>query len=82
MPHTYRKLIQHVCDERIVHHTQQERSYRVLTYDLRHSLSLSDIAEELEKHGHKVRNIINIDDTESTNNLYQCSLLISSPIII
>jgi hypothetical protein len=62
-PETYRKLIQHVRDEKIIHHTyqlKQERAYRIVIRDLHHSIPTSDIAEELNKKGHKVRNMINV----------------------
>jgi ribonuclease BN (tRNA processing enzyme) len=62
-PETYRKLIQHVRDEKIIHHTyqlKQERAYRIVIRDLYHSIPISDIAEELNKKGHKVRNMINV----------------------
>ena len=62
-PDTYRKLIHHIREEKIVHHTyqiKQERAYRIVIRDLHHSIPLTDITEELEKYGHKVRNIINV----------------------
>jgi hypothetical protein len=49
-PETYRKLIQHVRDENIIHHT-----YRVVIRDLHRSIPPSDIIEELNKKAHKVR---------------------------
>lgn len=60
---TYRKLIRYLRMENIVHHTyqlKQERAYRVVIRDLHHSMPLEDITRELEKAGHKVRNIINV----------------------
>jgi hypothetical protein len=60
---TYRKLIQHVRDEKIMHHTYQikeERAYRIVIRDLHHSIPMSDIIEELDEKGHKVRNMINV----------------------
>jgi hypothetical protein len=62
-PATYRKLLHHVRDENIIHHTyqlKQDRAYRVVIRDLHHSIPLTDIIEELNKKGHKVRNIINV----------------------
>jgi hypothetical protein len=62
-PETYRKLIQHVRDEKIIHHTyqiKQKRAYRIVIRDLHHSIPMSDIIEELYKKGHKVRNMINV----------------------
>jgi hypothetical protein len=62
-PETYRKLIQHVRDKKIIHHTYQikeERAYRIVIRDLHHSIPMSDIIEELNKKEHKVRNMINV----------------------
>jgi len=64
-PHTtdtYRKLIHHARETRIVHHTyqiKQDRAYRIVIRGLHHSIPPSDISEELNRKGHKVRNIIN-----------------------
>lgn len=60
---TYRKLIKHLRDEKIVHHTyqlKQERSYRIVIRNLHHSIPTDDIQAELEEAGHKARNILNI----------------------
>lgn len=60
---TYRKLIRHLREEEIVHHTYQlkeERAYRVVIRHIHHSIPTTDITKELEKAGHKVRNITNI----------------------
>jgi hypothetical protein len=62
-PATYKKLIQYVRDEKIIHHTyeiKQEKAYRIVIRDLNHSIPISDIIEELDKKGHKVRNMINV----------------------
>ena len=62
-PHTYRKLVRHLREEKIVHHTYQlksERAYRVVIRGLHHSIPTQEIIEDLEKEGHKVRNIINV----------------------
>jgi hypothetical protein len=62
-PETYRKLIQHVRDEKIIHHTyqiKQERAYRIVIRDLHQSIPMSDIIEELDKKRHKVRTMINV----------------------
>jgi hypothetical protein len=53
----------HVRDEHVIHHTdqlKQERAYRIVIRDLHHSIPVSDIIEELNKKGHKVRNMINV----------------------
>jgi hypothetical protein len=50
-------------DDKIVHHTYQireERAYRVVLRNLHHSIPLNEIQAELESHGHKVRNVLNI----------------------
>jgi hypothetical protein len=62
-PETYRRLIQHVREENIIHHTyqmKQERAYRVVIRDLHHSIPIPDITEDLNKKGHKVRNMMNV----------------------
>jgi hypothetical protein len=62
-PETYRKLIHHVRDEKIIHHTyrlKQGRAYRIVILDLHHSIPMSDMIEEFNKKGHKVRNMINV----------------------
>lgn len=62
-PETYRKLIQHLNDEKIVHHTYQlkeNRAYRVVIRNLHYSIPTADIKQELETKGHTVRNILNI----------------------
>jgi hypothetical protein len=62
-PETYRKLIQHVRDEKKIHNTykiKRERAYRIVIRDLHHSIPISDIIEELDKKEHKVRNTINV----------------------
>jgi PAX-interacting protein 1 len=66
IPHisdTYRKLIHHVREAGVVHYTyqiKQDRAYRIVIRGLRHSIPVSDISDELNGKGHKVRNIINI----------------------
>lgn len=60
---TYRKLVRHLRDENIIHHTYQvkeERAYRVVIRNLHHSVPLEDIKQDLSKAGHNVRNIVNI----------------------
>jgi hypothetical protein len=60
---TYRKLIKHLKKENIIHHTYQpkeERAYRVVIRHLHYSIPTEEIKLELEKAGHKVRNIMNI----------------------
>lgn len=60
---TYRKLVRHLKEENIIHHTYQireERAYRVVIRHLHHSIPIEDIKAELEKEGHKVRNIMNV----------------------
>jgi uncharacterized protein with HEPN domain len=51
-PETYRKLIQRVRDEKMIHHThkiKQERVYRIVIRDLHHSIPMYGIIEELDK---------------------------------
>jgi len=59
----YRTLIRHLQDENIVHHTyqiKQERAYRIVLWDLHHSIPTEDIKELLRTYGHSARNITNI----------------------
>jgi hypothetical protein len=61
-PETYRKLIRHLKEEQIIHHSyqlKQERAYRVVIRNLHHSTP-RDIISELGSKGHKVRNVINV----------------------
>jgi hypothetical protein len=62
-PDTYRTLVRHLNQEKIVHHTyqmRQDRAYRVVIRNLHYSVPVEDIKEELQSKGHKVRNIMNI----------------------
>ena len=59
----YRKLVRHLNNEKIVHHTyqmRQNRAYRVVILNLHYSIPVEEITEELRSQGHTVRNIINI----------------------
>jgi hypothetical protein len=59
----YRKLMRHIQDEKVVHHTyqiKQDRAYRVVIRDMHHSISINEIKNELNAKGHQVRNIINV----------------------
>jgi hypothetical protein len=58
-PDSYRKLVHHLRNEQIIHHAYQlkeKRAYR----RLQHSIPTSEIKDELEKQGHKVRNVTNV----------------------
>jgi hypothetical protein len=60
---SYRRLIKRLQDDKIVHHTyeiREERAYRVVLRNLHHSIPPNEIQAELETHGHKVRNVLNI----------------------
>jgi hypothetical protein len=62
-PDTYRNLVHHLRNEQIIHHTYQlkeERAFRAVIRGLHHSIPTSDIKNELEKQGHKVRNVTNV----------------------
>jgi hypothetical protein len=62
-PETYRKLICHLKEEKIIHHSyqlKQERAYRFVIRNLHRSTPTTDIISELGNKGHKVRNVINI----------------------
>ncbi|PNF35987.1 hypothetical protein B7P43_G02293 [Cryptotermes secundus] len=62
-PESYRKLIKQLQDDKIIYHTYQlkhERAYRIVIRNLHHSIPTTQITAELEKQGHKVRNILNV----------------------
>lgn len=62
---SYRKLVTYMKENNIVHHTYQlkeERAFRVVIKHLHHSVDTADIKYELERNGHKVRNILNAKD--------------------
>nr|CAI5850793.1 unnamed protein product [Callosobruchus analis] len=62
-PESYRKLVREFRQNNIFHHTYQlkeERAYRVVIRYLHHSTKIGDIKDELEKLGHKVRSILNV----------------------
>jgi hypothetical protein len=65
-PHTsatYRKLIPHLKKHNIIFHTyqlKQDRAYRIVLRDIHPTVPTQEIADELTKKGHHVRNIINI----------------------
>lgn len=61
-PEDYRKLIHHMRNTNIIHHTYQpkeNRAFRVVIKKLHHSTPVEDIKEDLTKLGHTVRNIHN-----------------------
>jgi hypothetical protein len=62
-PDSYRKLIKHLQEDKIIYHThqtKQERAYRTVIRNLQYSTPTAQITAELEKQGHKVRNILNV----------------------
>jgi hypothetical protein len=62
-PETYRRLISHFHEKKIIFHTyqlNQERAYRIVIRDIHPSVAPQEIAEELNNKAHKVRNIINV----------------------
>ena len=65
---TYRKLIRKIQEDKIMHHTYQirdERAYRIVLRNLHHSIPTEQIKEELQNHGHTVRNILNIQHRQT-----------------
>lgn len=61
-PDTYRKVIKHMRDNDVIHHTYQpkeERAYRIVIKQLHHTTDIEEIKSELTKNGHKVRNVMN-----------------------
>lgn len=62
-PETYRKLVRHLNSNKIIHHTYQmkeDRAYRVVIRNIHYTVPTEEIINELKKHGHTVRNILNI----------------------
>jgi hypothetical protein len=61
-PDSYRELIKHLQEDKIIYHTyqmKQERAYRIVIRNLHYSTAIVQITAELEKQGHKVQNILN-----------------------
>jgi hypothetical protein len=51
-----------MCEKNIIHHTYQlkeNRAFRIVIKHLHFSTNLQEIEQELNKEGHKVRNILN-----------------------
>jgi hypothetical protein len=62
-PDSYRKLIKHPQEDKIIYHThqmKQERAYRIVIRNLHYLTPIAQITAELETQGHKVRNILNV----------------------
>jgi hypothetical protein len=62
-PESYRKLIKQLQEDKIIHHTyqmKQERAYRIVIRNIHYSTPTAQITAELEKQGHKVRNMLNV----------------------
>jgi hypothetical protein len=62
-PESYRKLIKQLRDDKIIHHTyqmKQERAHKIVIRNIHYSTPTTQIAAELEKQGHKVRNMLNV----------------------
>jgi hypothetical protein len=60
---SYQRLIKRLQYGKIVHHTfqiREERAYRVVLRNFHHCIPPNEIQAELEAHGHKVRNVLNI----------------------
>jgi hypothetical protein len=61
-PDTYRRLIRYMRENQIIHHTYQpkeDRAFRIVIKHLHFTTNPQEIEHELNKHGHKVRNILN-----------------------
>jgi hypothetical protein len=64
-PGTYRKLVRHLKEEKIIHQSyqlKQKRAYRIAIRYLHHSTPRTDIISELGNKGHKVRNVTIVRD--------------------
>ena len=58
----YRKLIKHMRDFNVLHHTYQlkeERAYRIMLKYVHHTVHTDDTAAEIEAKGYRIRHIIN-----------------------
>ena len=61
-PDTYRTLVRYMREKNIIHHTYQlkeNRAFRIVIKHLHFSTNIQEIEQELNKEGHKVRNILN-----------------------
>lgn len=59
----FRKIVHRLKEENTAFHTyqiKQERHYRVVLRNIHYSVDIEDIKDEIEKYGHKVTNIHNI----------------------
>jgi hypothetical protein len=62
-PDSYRKLMKRLQEDKIIYRIyqmKQERAYRTVIRNLHYSTPTAQITAELEKQGHKVRNILNV----------------------
>ena len=60
---TYDKIIESLKEKNTEYHTyqkKQEKSFKVVLCHIHHSTEIESIKEEIESHGHKVRNIVNM----------------------
>jgi hypothetical protein len=60
-PESYWRLVKQLQDDKIIYHTYhliQERAYRIVIRNLHYSTPTAQITTNLEKQGHKVRNIL------------------------
>lgn len=60
---SYRKLVKHLDEEKIIFHTYQlrdERAYRVVIRNIHPTVKPEQIEGELANMGHKVRNVMNV----------------------
>jgi len=60
---TYDKIIESLKEKNTEYHTyqkKQEKSFKVVLRHIHHSTEIESIKEEIESHGHKVRNIFNM----------------------
>lgn len=69
---SYRSLVKHLREQKIIFHTyqaKQDRAYRVVLRHIHHSVPTSVIKEELEFEGFLVRNITNVLQRTTKNPL-------------
>jgi hypothetical protein len=73
-PESYRRLVKQLQDDKIIYHSyqlKQERAYRIVIRNLHYSTPTAQITTELEKQGHKVRNILNVKHRATKETLPQ-----------
>ena len=69
---SHRKIVRRLDEEGAFYHTyqlKQQRAYRVVIRSLHPSKPPAEVKEAIEKHGHQVRNVVNIRHWKSKDSL-------------